>query len=277
MALPRNARGGYTVAGVKYPSVTEILSAGIPKPALTSWAARSVAEFAVLRPTEWIPVAKVDHAAAIDLLKGAPWRERDKGANLGSALHRAMECDTLGLPMPEMDETVTAMFERARPWSQMWAWELAEATILNQTIGYAGTLDGVIVTKVPLGRFPAGSRLMIDFKTNKKGRQGHGLYPECAYQMAGYAHAEVICLPDGSQVPMIACDGAVALWVRSDECHLYEVEIGPRAWAAFLSAFEVAKVVWDDTTPWIGNEIMMPDDAAYEAGGWSLGPDGWEP
>lgn len=264
-ALNRNEQGSYVIDGTRYPSVTTILNAGIPKKALKPWAARTVAENAVLRPDEWIPIAKTSQAAAIDYLKRAPDRDRDRGANLGSALHKAIECDTLGLPMPgsDRDETVdwslvAEMVERVRPWVTCWDWELSEATIVNKTIGYAGTLDGVVRTRVPLGRWPAGSLLMLDLKTNKPGRQGHGLYSECSYQMAGYSHAEFICLPDGSQIPMLECAGAFAVWTRPDQCRLFEVEIGPPAWAAFLSAFEVAKVTWDDTTPWIGNEILMP-------------------
>jgi len=248
-ALNRSPKGFYLIDGVKYPSVTTILGA-IAKPALTSWAAKSVAEEAVLHPDEWIPIAKRDQAAAIDHLKGAPWRARDKGGALGTLLHTAIEAHTLGLPLPDLDaengqpmmDAYLAWAEKARP-----VWALSEATVCSKNHGYAGTMDGIIEVN--------GRTLAVDLKTSKPGRQGHGLYPEIALQLAAYTAADVVCLSDGSQVPMPPVDGAAGLWLRPGICRLFSVDAGPEALAAFLATKAVAEWTWAEHA-WVGDEIM---------------------
>jgi hypothetical protein len=263
-ALSRNARGSYLIDGTKYPSVTTILGSGVPKPALTYWSAKCVAEAAVLNPSEWIPMAKrpadgwggmgptPGQQAAIDHLKSAPWRDRDKGANLGSALHRAIECQTLGLPMPEMDEPCTAMVAQYNDWAERYrpTWELSEATVYSPSVGYAGTTDGVMVID--------GKRYIVDLKTTKPGRQGHGLYNEVSLQLAAYRFAEFVVLPNGEQLPMPEVDGALGIWVRPDVCRAIHVKADLDAFRGFLSAFAVAQWVWADDVPWVGSDLAEP-------------------
>lgn len=251
-ALPRSSKGTYLIEGTKYPSVTTIIGV-LDKPALMYWAAKAVAEAAVFLPDEWIPIARRDQQAAVDHLKSSPWRDRDRGANLGSALHKAIECETLGLPMPTMDEPCTQMLDQYQRWAAKFrpTWELSEATVWSPSGGYAGTTDGVVVI--------GGKRYIVDLKTTKPGRQGHGIYPEVALQLAAYRYAEWIILPDGSKLPMPQVDGALAIWVRPDTCRALHVTADERAFSAFRSVLAAAvDWTWADDVAWVGNDLSEP-------------------
>src|SRR6266568_649913 len=94
MAEPRNASSEngsrwyvWPNTGERFPSVTTILSV-IDKPALKRWAAKMTAEYAVSNLHIW---DQLDDAAAVDLLKGAPFRYTEKRSDLGTAVHEAVD------------------------------------------------------------------------------------------------------------------------------------------------------------------------------------------
>ena len=60
----------HPVTGSQVPGVTTVIDT-LSKPALPRWAAKETATFAVANRKSW---EGLDDAAAIDLLKGAPWR-----------------------------------------------------------------------------------------------------------------------------------------------------------------------------------------------------------
>src|SRR5437773_1920308 len=106
MAPPRNARSTgsrrfYDWRGESFWSVTTIIGGGVPKPALINWAKKFTAEYAwdnfdvlaEMRETD-------DRDGAIDWLKNAAFRSRDKAADLGSVVHASIEAVALGKPIP---------------------------------------------------------------------------------------------------------------------------------------------------------------------------------
>lgn len=230
---------------VKYRSVTAILSGGVPKPALTRWAARRVAETAA-RESDWLDLAEDD---AIQYLKEAPWRDASDAADLGSMVHSYVEAANLGHDMQWPDAVAghMALFDR---WVRDAGveWEAAEMTVYNRACGYAGTLDGICVID--------GARYILDVKTGK------GVYPEVALQLAAYANAE-FCVPqrdhpgarqvtprygarwyewhgppeDEHQIPEVA--GGLVLHLRPDALNVIPVDIGDAAWLAFRAAAAV--------------------------------------
>ena len=220
-------------------SVTTIIKGGTPAPALQAWGMKAVAEFAVAnyrqlgamvgssyrfeRDPKGAIVGILDDPdaaqSAIDWLKGAPYRERDRKADLGTAVHDQAEAYVLGKPMPEPDPSIAANVqgfrnfledyqpEYARLDGGMW---LAEASVFNRPEQYAGTLDAI-------ADVPGLGRVLIDYKTGKD------IYAETALQLAAYRHAEFIGLPDGTEWPMPEVDGCAAL-------HLSPLA-GPRGYA----------------------------------------------
>ena len=107
-------------------SVTTIIDAGVPKRALIYWAANEVAEAAVANHrivsamVDAVRILRSDDKrlkgvvsdpdaveGAIDWLKKAPWRKKERKANIGSAVHTWIEAHTLGRPIdPEQDPAI---------------------------------------------------------------------------------------------------------------------------------------------------------------------------
>lgn len=214
--MPRNAsedsfgKRTYQWREESFHSVTTILGC-LNKPWLVGWAKKFTAEYAVdnievlqamLAPRA-LPTGEqvVDRQAAVDYLKGAAYRERDRAGDLGTAVHKAAEAYTLGRPMPAWPLPVQARLEffqeflaKYEPTYEM---GMAEASVYNREQRYAGTLDGICVID--------GKRLLIDYKTGK------AVSNEVALQCAAYRHAEFIGGADGSEIPMLPVDGAVCL------------------------------------------------------------------
>ena len=245
MTSPRNATDGpggryYTWRSEKFHSVTKIIGGGIPKPALINWAKKFTAEYAcdnlaqlnaLLAPNG---EGVVDRDGAVDWLKGAAFRDRDRKADLGTYVHNATEAYVLGKPFPAWPPLVKPRmlaFERFLARYEP-TYEATEASVYNRTEKYAGTLDAILM----IGRGPhAGRRFVGDTKTG-----GKSIYPEVALQLAAYRYAEFIGLPDGSEKEMTPVDGAVALHLpESGDFDLIQVDAGPDVFRAFLYVREV--------------------------------------
>lgn len=210
----------YTYEDRKYPSVTSIMSKGVAKPGLISWAGKMVAEGAVNRLPEWI---QMEDQAAIDWLANLPNARKNTAANLGSYLHAAVEKISLGQEIHKPADPVQAEylvgFESflldVKP-----KYLFTEFEVFSDTYGYAGTGDAII----QIGR----TIWLIDTKTGTKIR------PDVALQLSAYRNADFILLPhkvgrktEWEQValPRIRKTGVVHLFpsgyefveVRSDE------------------------------------------------------------
>lgn len=248
-------------------SVTTIIKGGLPSPALTAWGMRAVAEFAVANYRQLAAMVGSSYrfernedgrivgilddpdavVSAIDWLKGSPYRERDRKADAGTAIHEHAEAYALGKPMPapapEIADQVAAFhrfLEAYRPEpvkhpdGGFW---MAEASVFNRTEAYAGTLDAIM-------DIPGRGRCLIDYKSAK------GVYAETALQLAAYRFAEFIGLPDGTEWPMPKVDGCAVL-------HLHP-NAGPEGYALIpmvadeqvFTAFKYAREVfrWAEET-----------------------------
>ena len=189
-------------------SVTTLLQ-GEPKPALPYWSVKEGANFAVDNIAEIASLAKTDRDAAVDLIKRAPWRKRDKAADIGSTLHHVIEARTLGSD-PTVPEDVESYIRQFDDWCSVYQpeWEALEVVIWHPDESYAGRLDAI----AKLGRLD-GKRYLLDWKS------GSGTYPSYALQANLYARAPII-FDDrtGVEAPMPDIDGAAI------------VRIGPNGW-----------------------------------------------
>jgi hypothetical protein len=242
--------------GTKLPSVTTVLSTALNKPALVGWAAKTVAEEALANLPQIVKMSRTDRDGAVKFLKGRPYAQRDEAADAGTKAHDLAECYVLGkpyeVPAPDTDlgKTLAQFVKFLEEWRP--TFEATEAVVANKTIGYAGSLDAI-------ARIPAlGNKLLvIDYKTSKSGP-----YPEWALQVAAYAKAESLWLPDGTQVEMPTVEGAVVLRLRPNMYAVHEVEADlDELLAAFTAARHVAS--WaldsDDANPF--GKKLTPTEA----------------
>jgi len=215
--------------GEKMTSVTTIISGGIPKPALIRWAAKAVAEYAVDHTEKW---EHLDRDEAVDLLKGSPYRDRDKAANLGSAVHDEVESIILGRPSPEPPLPVRPYIHHFRAWVKAFnpTFEASELTVWSPTHGYAGTLDMI-------ASIDGYGRGLIDVKTGKD------VYGETALQLAAYRYADYVRTPDGAKHKIPTVDFCAVLHLSAQTYELLPVEADAAQFAAFLYAKAVREWV----------------------------------
>jgi hypothetical protein len=266
----------YEWKGERFWSVTTIINGGLPKPALINWAKKFTAEYAcdnikrlnaLLEPDD---DGSVDRDGAVDWLKGAAFRDRDRKADLGKAIHEAIEAHVLGKPVPEwalplrprmlaFERFLTEYEPRFVPAPVVGQKPefgngilLAEAPVLNRKQHYAGTLDGI----VEIG----GRTLVLDVKTSAK-----GIYPEIGMQLAAYRFAEFVGLPDGSEQPMPETHGAVALHLPDDGTYeLREIQADEETFRSFLYCREVYRFVNEIGKGVVGGVVPLPGTVTTE-------------
>lgn len=225
-AQRRSSSGLYYRNGIGHVSVTTILSA-LAKPALVNWAAKEVAEFAVANWDGAIAglMASGQKAAATDLLKGAPWRNRDAAAARGTAVHKHVE-DILNGFEVDVPESIAPQVDAYLAFHRDFApvVEHSEVTVFHYTYGYAGTLD--LIARI------GDERWLIDFKAGK------GVYPEFALQVNAYAFGEVIADGDADlAMPTIDRAGILHLQ-KSGRYDLVPVTLSDRVFSSFLHTLE---------------------------------------
>lgn len=263
MSSPKNAttltsgKRYYDWNGEKFWSATTILSA-LPKPALVYWSANEVANFALDNLDQLAALcAKDERDAAYDMLKRAPWRKRDKAAELGTNVHAAIEAYLLGKPMPAWPLPIRPRMEALQRFLDQYEpeIEMAEASVYSRRGRYAGTLDSVMRLTLPLQE--QQRRFVLDVKSGK------GVYHEVALQLTLYAHAEFVGLPDGTEHPMPKIDGGLVLHLQDDGTfRLLEVRVDPDIFLAAEYTREVFRYLEETSkSVFIGeylDPILMP-------------------
>jgi hypothetical protein len=242
--IPRSSQGFYRdrETGEKYRSVTTILSQGVPKEALIFWAGNLVAESAVENAPSLIKaIRKPDTRKEFQQwLSRAHTRKKEERADVGSAVHKIIEHQVLGTPVPAdlaADEEMAVFLGHFERFVSEWdvTFEASEMVVANPEQKYAGTLDYLVRSErlvagmVAGGLLPPGADPLVSFmgdtKTGGEMCMGDGLcvktrpyewkrcpgeglhsikgvYPEAGLQMSAYRAASVCWLRDGTKVPM---------------------------------------------------------------------------
>ena len=211
--------------GTKVPGVTSILSGGLPKPALTNWAARTAAEYAV---DNWDTLADEKPSVRLAKIKGAPWESRDAAALRGTKLHNAAELlQTEGAA--EIDQEQLPLVESYLQFVTDWQPDVlhVESGVYSYTHGYAGTLDLI-------ADLCDGQRWLLDLKTSK------GVYGNMAMQLAAYRHADALVDGD-TEIAMPEVDAVGIVHVRADGYDLVPLTAGKQQFRSFLYIAQVAK------------------------------------
>lgn len=185
--------------------------------------------------------------SAVRWLSGAPYRERDRKADIGSAVHAEVEALILGQPRPEPAAELAPFMAQFESWRETFAPEFlaSEATVYSDRESYAGTLDMIVRI--------AGRTLLVDAKTGKD------VYPESALQITAYSRADYIGLPDGTDEPLPAIDGGAVLHLRPDAYAFVPVRVDDEVYRAFLYAREVFRWVEETSKDAIGQPLLGPD------------------
>lgn len=230
MADPQNAEKGedgaryyrWPLTNERFPSVTTILNI-IAKPALTRWAAKGVAEYAVANVDTW---QQLDEAAAVDLLKRAPYRYTEKRANLGTAIHEACEAYVKG-ETPEWTPDVEKHMETFMKFLHEWnpTVQATEISVYSRQHRYAGTFDLLVWLDNEL--------VLLDIKTGKTGP-----YPEAGLQLAAYAHADFMD-GGGIEIEMPKIDRAFVLVLHPRSYKMVPTRIDDEMFKGFLGASEL--------------------------------------
>lgn len=162
------------------PSVTAILGAVFPKPALSAWKIRTTAELARQYPDEPIHGLMDRHPGP-------------GGKNRGSRVHKAIEAALRDGDLPELEAEDQAMFKAFADWWGLCPFdvEAVEQTIWNPLLGYAGTADAFL-------RDDSGL-LVADWKTCRE--LPAEPWPDHLAQLAAYAAFETV------RVDLAAGDG----------------------------------------------------------------------
>lgn len=260
--------------GERYWSVTTILGA-LPKDALKWWAARVVAEFAVDRSKTWFTM---ERGEAIEWLKREPLRYTNERANVGSAIHEAAEAFVLQRPMKgDFGEEERQAIGHFIGWVSLLGVKFlaTEFQVYNRTQKYAGTGDAIV--EIPYSKLldlahgnpalvpwtPREGRevvtLIVDYKTGGDVEEGKGIYPEVALQLAAYARAEFIGLPNGGEAPIPELDGAAALHVQAKGWRFVPVDaLREEVFTSFLYVREVFR--WrEDLSKEVLGTALEPD------------------
>lgn len=246
----------HPITGERFLSVTSALGY-VSKFGLPDWAARLAAEAAIRRGPD---IADATGREACNARAGdecgrctscmTAWLAnqhnvvRDTAASLGSRFHEAAEAHVLGGPGATVDTDVQPFFNAYTAWADRVRpqFEMAEATVINRSFSYAGTLDSVLT--IPEGadlpktmRHLRGQRLLVDFKTGKN------VNAQAAWQLAAYRFAEAVLLPEGDEEPMPAVDGGLILHIRPEGVQMREAFIGAKTFNKFLHTLRVAEGV----------------------------------
>lgn len=191
----------YWLDGRPTPGVTTLLGKGLPKPQLTYWSAKMVAEYVIQNPEAVEQLRAMGSGPAIAALKQIPWQARDTAAIRGTEVHKIAERVIHGDEV-DVPEHIAGHVTGYADWLETYDVQpvLTERPVGSRTWAYCGTFDAV----VQFGRGPwAGRTALIDLKT------ASGVYGETALQVAGYALADFYVDADGNEQPLpyVDCTG----------------------------------------------------------------------
>lgn len=212
----------YRLDGRYVPNVTTILSAGLPKPALTKWAARLVAEHVADHVEDVATWRTMGREPLIEALAAIPDERRNVAAARGTAVHdlaeRVVHGEAVDVP-PTIADRVRGYAEfldqfEVRP-------VLTEVMVANRTSWYAGRLD--LVADI------LGTRWLLDLKTSK------GVYGDTNLQLAAYAGAEFYQDADGQSREMPHVERLGVVHITDQGTDLFDMGRwpDPDAWAEF--------------------------------------------
>lgn len=239
----------YRLDGRPVPSVTTLLNKGLPKPALTYWSAKCVAEFVADNEAAVESLRGAGRGPMVAALKSVPWEKRDTAAVRGTDVHALAE-ELLHGREVEVPEHLSGYVDGYVKWLDLWAPEviLTERIGANRKWWYAGKFDAIF-------DLPTGERVLCDWKTSA------GVYGDTSCQLAAYRGMEFYLDDDGAEQPMPTVDSLAVLHVTATGSDLYRIKDPDAAWRDWLHIAWVANSV-DRIKDQIGEPSQPPTEVA---------------
>lgn len=240
MAFGRPTHYYQDATGERIPGVTTILGSGLPKPALVNWAGNTTAAYAV---DNWDDLNGLGISERLERLKKCRYEDRDAAAKRGTEVHALAERLIKGEAVTVPDE-LKGHVESYVAFLDDWHIEPThvEITVVNYTVGYAGTLDLI-------GRLPDETVTLADIKTTRS-----GIFGEVALQLAAYRYAEKYLTADGGEADMPEVDETHAIWVRADGYSVYPMDTSRAVFDDFRRVYQVARLM-DRLGSYKGEEV----------------------
>jgi hypothetical protein len=223
----------YFIDGHKAVSVTSVLSKAYPKPALVTWAGKTVAAYAL---DHWRELNRMQPSERLEAMTKAPWSQNREGTARGSELHRYAE-KLLSGTNPASLPVSGRIREHAKALAAFIAdfgitFRMIETQVYNRSEGYAGTLDW-------LGVLPDGKVVLGDFKTNKS-----GIFAETAVQLTAYKFCEFYLSENDDEIRMPAVDETWGVHIRDDGTYaVYPMQSDEEVYDFFLNLKAVARAL----------------------------------
>lgn len=242
----------HPTTGERFISVTTVLG-NIAKYGLQQWAANLAANAAFDRlpllnrasRNQSCNATKTDNACGTCRACVTYWladqhnQVRDAAADLGIKLHDVAENDTLFGEGAHIDDDVKPFVDQYRRWRDHFQPEFhaSEMTVISRKWGYAGTLDTVFsIAKMPekLAHL-SGLPCCADWKTSKTIDLLKG------WQVIAYANADVVLMPDGTELPMPEIKGGLIVHIRPERVQMREVYLTDTNFQYFIHLLRVVE------------------------------------
>lgn len=246
----------YKLDGQWCPGVTTLIKGGLPKDALMYWSARTVAEYVADNPEDVEALRRMGRGSMVQALKETPWQKRDTAAVRGTEVHALAERLVAGeeVPIPpHLDGYVQSCVAFLDEWEPKTL--LAERPVGHRAHWWAGKFDY-------LGQIPDGRVPMIDWKTTAS-----GIWPETAFQLSAYSHAEFYVDEGGHEHPLPEITDTWAVHLRTDGYDVIPVKGDDETYKEFRHIAFVAQAAkrakGDKYTPgYVGQPLDPPGAAA---------------
>lgn len=220
----------YKLDGQWVPGVTTLIKQGLPNEALKYWSARTVAEWVADNP------GMTDHmwrlggrGPMVAFLKEVPWQRRDDAAVRGTDVHALAERLVHGDEVPVPDH-LAAYVRSCVAFLDDWQPKplVVERPLAHRAHWWAGKPD--LFASLPDGRV-----ILWDYKTSAS-----GIWPETAFQLSAYSHAEFYLAEDGTEQPIPRVDLCAAVHLTPEGYEVVPVKADDDVYAEFLAIHKVA-------------------------------------
>lgn len=224
----KDSNHSYRLDGKPVMGVTSIIGKGLPKPALTYWAAKMVAEFVAEHPEDVERLREMGTGPMVAALKATPWQKRDDAAVRGTDVHTLAEQIAHGEAVDVPEHLLDAVQGYTR-WLDEWQPEViwTERPVASRKWHYAGKPD--IICRID------GQVWLLDWKSSR------GVFGDYACQVAAYGHAEFSVADDGTEEPMPVIERYGVVHIEPNETRMYEVSDPEAAFKDFLHISWIAK------------------------------------
>lgn len=244
----------HPITGEEFRSVTTILGAA-NKPQLNNWIIKQISTYAV---ENLELLSKMDPTQAIELVKASRYATSKEAADIGTAAHDIIENLAVGnsVIVPPEGAYVSKMWTELNEEFEIQTL-YAEATLINRTVGYAGSADLMVLIRrrgvdPRTGQEYPWKRAIVDAKSGKS------IYDSVALQLVAYAKSEQILLPSGEEISMPPIQETYALHVRPRSWALIPMRYDRQTWEAFQGHVVVDR--------WISRESRTAVGRAINAG-----------